>query len=420
MSIAFTSPLTLPVRNQLRLLVSTRSLSPRNFRSFSTLRSTRPLHSVPTLTMSSSTEAAAPATPTEQPSSVSGPMPIYAQCMLRINNPEKSGKFYEHLLGMKAMTRFDFPKLKFSLFFYAYCGDKLTPSQSEPQRDRAVWLWSRPEMTVELTWNWPASTYEDSISAVNKGAEPEENFTSGNEPPKGFGYIQISVQDVPSAIEYLRANGVSVLEEPTTISCAPSLVSATVADPDGYHVRLVGGGDLTSSNVSPTPLLKLDPIYSSVMLRVKDISKAVPFFRSMGFNLIGRQDDEENKCTDFYLSYLDKPGDGLEWACKLRVCTLTLRQEWGVDQKDDQPYTNGNTKPYRGYGHVGIIVDDIYYTMGGLESRGYKVARDPGPFADVGSIGFIVEPSTDYWVEVISRTDGTPTSQYEQVVMSQS
>lgn len=370
--------------------------------------------------MSSSTELAAPATPTERPSSVAGPMPIYAQCMLRINNPEKSAKFYEQLLGMNAMTRFDFPKFKFSLFFYAYCGDEETPDQSDPQPDRAVWLWSRPEMTVELTWNWPADSYEDSIRAVNEGAEPEEKYASGNEPPKGFGYIQISVQDVPSAVEHLRANGVFVLEEPSTVSCAPSLVSATVADPDGYHVRLIGGGDLTSPDVTPTSLLKLDPIYSSVMLRVKDISKATPFFRAMGFNLIGRQDDEENKCTDFYLSYLDKPGDGLGWACKLRVCTLTLRQEWGVDKKSDQPYTNGNTKPYRGYGHVGIIVDDIYYTMGGLESSGYKVARNPGPFADVGSIGFIVEPSTDYWVEVISRAGDTPTTQYEQVKMLKS
>lgn len=368
----------------------------------------------------SSSKTSAPATPTEQPPSVVGPSPVYAQCMLRINDPEKSCDFYGRHLGMKLMTRFDFPKFKFSLFFYAYSADEQSPEQSEPQQDRANWLWARPEMTVELTWNWPADTYEDSIRAVNNGTEPEEQFVSGNEPPKGFGYIQISVKDVPSAIAHLRQNNVTVLHEPASVPSSPSLVSATVADPDGYHVRLVGGGDVSSSDVTPASVLKLDPIYSSVMLRVKDVSKAVSFFRSLGFYVIGREDDEKNESTDFYLSYADKSVDGLESASKLRVCTLTLRQEWGVDKKDEQPYTNGNTKPYRGYGHVGIIVDDIYYTMGALESAGYKVARKPGPFADVGSIGFIVEPSTDYWVEVISRTGDTPTAPYEQIVMPQS
>lgn len=370
------------------------------------------------IVMSSSVEQSAPATPTTTPPNVAGVMPVYAQCMLRINNPDKTCEFYGDHMGMKLMTRFDFPKFKFSLFFFAYTAEQLIPPISEAQPDRASWLWGRPEMTVELTWNWPADSYEESRHAVRDGAAPEEQYVSGNEPPKGFGYIQISVRDVPAAVAYLRQQGVTILDEPAPVTCAPTVMSATVADPDGYHVRLVGAGDSSNSNVSATPPIKLDPVYSSVMIRVKDISKAIPFFRSLGFNLIGRQDDDHNKFTDFYLAYLDKPGDGFEWAHKLRVCTLTLRQEWGVDKQDEQPYTNGNTKPYRGYGHVGVILDDIYYTMGALEAAGYKPARKPGPFADVGSIAFIEEPSTNYWVELISRAGDTPTESYEQPVMS--
>lgn len=352
----------------------------------------------------------APELPEESTESVVGKMPVYAQCMLRIHWPEESRKFYEDLLGMTQLTRFDFPDAKFSLFFYAYT--KATPpEQSKPQSERADWLWSRPEPTIELTWNWEEDTYEESLQKVKDGYfEPQEQYANGNEEPKGFGYVQISVSDVDAAVSGLRDAGVEVIKDVAPDPSAEPFSVAVVAEPNGYHVRLVGpakGGDAR-------PVPELDPVFSSVMIRVKEASKAIPFFNRLGFSVVARQDRDDERATDFYLAMSDKSGDGAAWAYEQRACSVTVRQEWGMEYTIEHPYTNGNTRPFRGFGHVGITVDDVYDAMDKLEKAGHKVVRKPSPFADVGSIAFIAEPSSDYWVEVINRAGDAPQIPYEQ------
>lgn len=348
----------------------------------------------------------------EMPTSIVGPKPVYAQCMLRVNWPEKCRRFYGDLLGMTEMTRFDFPDFKFSLIFFAYTR-ATPPAQSTSQPERAAWLWSRPEPTIELTWNWPADTYEDSVRAVQEeGYEPEEIYATGNEEPRGFGYVQISVSDVDAAVSALRKNGVTIIQDVEVDPDAKPLACAMVADPDGYHVRLVGprGGGAGRS------VPQLDPVFSSVMIRVKDPLEALPFFSRLGFSLVAKQDRPGDKITDYFLAVSDREGDGATWACTQRACTITARHEWGSESKDGDVFVNGNKRPNRGFGHVGITVKDVYDAINSLEGNSYKVVRKPSPFADVGTIAFIAEPSTEYWVELINREGEGPETPYEQPV----
>ncbi|KAI0564968.1 Glyoxalase/fosfomycin resistance/dioxygenase [Gracilaria domingensis] len=351
-------------------------------------------------------------TPTPAPQSVAGANPIFAQCMLRINNPKASHDFYTRL-GMTLLTRFDFPKFEFSLFFYGYTSEN-TPSQELPQSERAKWLWSRPYPTVELTWNWPAETYEKSYELAQEGKTTEQ-YVNGNSSPQGFAHISLTVQDVAKAISALKREGVTSDTEATSV-VAPS--AAIVKDPETYYIQLAGPDGDSGSSAS---FSALDPVYSSVMLRVHDPREALPFFQRLGMQYLTRIDNESEKSTHYYLAYTNKTApeenssveERQQWIAGLRECVLDLVHVWGSEEGESE-YANGNVKPYRGFGHVGFIIDDIYSTTEAMEKHGYKVIRKPSPFADVGDIAFVEEPSTKYWVELITREGEAPSVPYEQ------
>ena len=105
------------------------------------------------------------------------------QTMLRIKDPSIAIPFYRDVLGMILLDQYDFESMGFSLYFMAY-EDALTGEPPAPGPDRAAWIFSQVS-SIELTHNW--------------GTELDESFAgyhSGNDEPKGFGHIGITVPDV--------------------------------------------------------------------------------------------------------------------------------------------------------------------------------------------------------------------------------
>ena len=110
---------------------------------------------------------------------------VMQQTMFRIKDPKPSLDFYQNVLGMKLLGKYDFPKMEFTLYCLGYEQDMPTGSDKE----KAQWVFRRPAL-IELTHNW--------------GTENDDSFTgyhSGNDEPKGFGHIGISVPDVYAACE---------------------------------------------------------------------------------------------------------------------------------------------------------------------------------------------------------------------------
>ena len=147
---------------------------------------------------------------------------ILNQTMLRIRDPEASLTFYTEVLGFTLLQRLDFEPMRFSLYFLAL----LSPGETPPADPAALarFTFSR-ETTLELTHNW--------------GTESDQDFGgyhSGNDAPRGFGHIGISVPDVYVACERFEALGVAFVKRPDD---GQMKGIAFIKDPDGYWIEIL-------------------------------------------------------------------------------------------------------------------------------------------------------------------------------------
>ena len=118
--------------------------------------------------------------------------------MLRVTDLKRSLDFYTNILGMKVISRQEFPAGEFTLAFLGF-GD-------EPN-----------EAVLELTYNWDNRRYD-----------------KGN----AYGHIAISVGDVYQACEQIQAKGGKVIRPAGPMKGSDTVI-AFVEDPDGYAIELL-------------------------------------------------------------------------------------------------------------------------------------------------------------------------------------
>lgn len=155
---------------------------------------------------------------------------VLNQTMLRVRDPAKSTAFYRDVLGMTLLDRYDFPDMKFTLYFMGY------PSGPIPTDGpaRAKWVFEQPAL-LELTHNW--GTEDD----------PAFAYHNGNSEPRGFGHIGVSVPDVDGACARFESLGVEFVKKPQDGSMKGL---AFIKDPDGYWIEIVSGDNLRDLLVS--------------------------------------------------------------------------------------------------------------------------------------------------------------------------
>jgi lactoylglutathione lyase len=151
---------------------------------------------------------------------------VLNQTMLRIKDPTKSLPFYEDVLGMTLLDRFDFPDMDFSLYFLGY------PTEDVPEdpAERAKWIFDQPAL-LELTHN--------------HGTETDASFShhDGNSEPRGFGHIGVSVPDVYAACTRFDSLGVEYVKRPDDGNMKGL---AFIKDPDGYWIEILSSKGLSS------------------------------------------------------------------------------------------------------------------------------------------------------------------------------
>ena len=149
---------------------------------------------------------------------------VLNQTMLRIKDPGKSVPFYQDVLGMTLIDKFDFPDMSFSLYFMGY------PTEAIPEdpAERAKWLFEQPAL-LELTHNY--------------GTENDDEFTyhNGNDDPRGFGHIGVSVPNVYEACERFEEMDVEFVKRPDDGNMKGL---AFIKDPDGYWIEILSSSGL--------------------------------------------------------------------------------------------------------------------------------------------------------------------------------
>ena len=149
---------------------------------------------------------------------------VLNQTMLRIKDPEASVAFYRDAMGMTLLDRYDFPALKFSLYFMGYPQGPIPDDRAQ----RIEWVFQQPAL-LELTHNWGSEV------------DPAFGYHNGNSEPRGFGQIGLSVPDVHAACAQFEALGVEFVKRPDE-GAMKGL--AFVKDPDGYWIEILSARGL--------------------------------------------------------------------------------------------------------------------------------------------------------------------------------
>ncbi len=124
----------------------------------------------------------------------------YLHAMIRVSDIEKSLKFYQEFLGLKLVSKKDYPQGEFSLYY-------LATEEGEPE--------------IELTHNWGGGDY-----------------TSGD----AFGHLAFSVSNIYELCENLEKSGVTILRPPRDGHMA------FIKDPSGVSIELLQEGDSLPKN----------------------------------------------------------------------------------------------------------------------------------------------------------------------------
>lgn len=119
--------------------------------------------------------------------------------MLRVADLARSISFYTKNLGMKVLSKNDYPSGEFTLAFLGY-GANGTDS------------------VLELTYNWDQRSYHHGDA---------------------YGHIAIAVDDIYKQVEQMKEKGVKVTREPGPMKFGGKVVIAFIEDPDGYTIELI-------------------------------------------------------------------------------------------------------------------------------------------------------------------------------------
>ncbi|KAI8914877.1 lactoylglutathione lyase [Powellomyces hirtus] len=144
------------------------------------------------------------------------------------------------------------------------------------------------------------------------------------------------------------------------------------------------------------------------MYRVKDAKASIHFYETlMGMSLICKIDFGEAKFSLIFMGYnvpqsvLDSSFEERKKYAFSRPGVLELTHNWGTESDESfKGYHNGNEEP-RGYGHIGVIVDNLEAACKRLEDHKVRFLKKPNE-GRMKNIAFVTDPD-GYSVELIPK-----------------
>lgn len=295
------------------------------------------------------------------------------QVMLRVRDPRRSVPFYEKHFAMRLIEKRDFSD--FSLYFLV-----TVPPGTPPDVYGREYLKSGDYgCCLELTHNHGTEN------------DPEFSYHAGNTPPLGFGHLGFLVDDLSGQCHRMIGDGVRFDKEPSK-GCN----YAFAVDPDGYRVEVLQ----RSGTPSPGPSTSS---FHHAMLRVADIARSLEFYQKIcGFHLLHATYVPGERYWSYYLGSGLPPTDHVpDEAARTRLFSYPGQLlELTIADEPEVKYHNGNVDP-RGFGHLAIMVDDVYEACAEMERCGVAFQKKPDDGRMKG-LAFILDPD-GYWIEVVKR-----------------
>ncbi|KAF7358707.1 putative lactoylglutathione lyase protein [Mycena sanguinolenta] len=135
-------------------------------------------------------------------------------------------------------------------------------------------------------------------------------------------------------------------------------------------------------------------------IRVKDPKESIKFYEFLGMKLLDKLENPDAKFDLYFLGY-DSPGAVSHGKHRSdREGLIELTHNYGTENDPEYKIMNGNTEPYRGFGHTCISVDNIQAACARLEGAGYRFQKKLTD-GRMRHIAFALDPD-NYWVEIIS------------------
>lgn len=80
---------------------------------------------------------------------------------------------------------------------------------------------------------------------------------------------------------------------------------------------------------------------------------------------------------------------------------IELTHNYGTENDPNYKIMNGNTEPYRGFGHTCITVDNLQAACNRIEEAGYKFQKKLNQGRS-NHLAFVLDPD-GYWVEILGH-----------------
>ncbi|KAJ8960807.1 hypothetical protein NQ318_020103 [Aromia moschata] len=160
-------------------------------------------------------------------------------------------------------------------------------------------------------------------------------------------------------------------------------------------------GDAAQPSISDEEALKLckvqppetkDFIMQQTMYRIKDPRKSIPFYTEFSLYFLGYEDpkDIQNELSS---------KERISWTFG-RKATIELTHNWGTENDDNYKPHNGNQEP-KGFGHIGVMVPDVYKACERFEKLGVNFVKKPDD-GKMRGLAFITDPDS-YWIEIFNN-----------------
>ncbi|KAF2239539.1 glyoxylase I [Viridothelium virens] len=141
--------------------------------------------------------------------------------------------------------------------------------------------------------------------------------------------------------------------------------------------------------------------FNHSMIRIKDPARSVKFYEFLGMKLIQKFEQPEAKFDLYFMAYDSPKATSAGNHVTDREGIIEMTHNYGTENDDNYKVTNGNTEPYKGFGHTCVSVDNIQAACQRIEDAGYEFQKKLTD-GRMRSIAFVLDPD-NYWVEVIAR-----------------